>query len=146
MKDINSALRSHRKPAKPEFDQLIVVFNFNREISYRRLIEHRLIVNIPRTECGFCTSVSESAVIGRIFFWCDCAPCSTLQYWYLYSSRLLNIMKDDDWWRFLPLLLSLPRETLKEVLPLLRSSGNPQVEYIIRALRKWAKDNRVLLS
>uniref|UniRef100_A0A665XDF5 Intraflagellar transport protein 56 n=1 Tax=Echeneis naucrates TaxID=173247 RepID=A0A665XDF5_ECHNA len=38
------------------------------------------------------------------------------------------------------------KETLKEVVPLLRNSGNPQVEYIIRALRKWAKDNRVLLS
>uniref|UniRef100_A0AAQ5ZKE9 Intraflagellar transport protein 56 n=1 Tax=Amphiprion ocellaris TaxID=80972 RepID=A0AAQ5ZKE9_AMPOC len=38
------------------------------------------------------------------------------------------------------------KETLKEVLILLRNSGNPQVEYIIRALRKWAKDNRVLLS
>ncbi|KAK2816835.1 hypothetical protein Q5P01_025026 [Channa striata] len=38
------------------------------------------------------------------------------------------------------------KETLKEVMPLLRNSGNPQVEYIIRALRKWAKDNRVLLS
>ncbi|MEQ2264804.1 Intraflagellar transport protein 56 [Xenotaenia resolanae] len=39
-----------------------------------------------------------------------------------------------------------PKETLKEVLALLRNSGNPQVEYIIRILRKWAKDNRVLLS
>lgn len=39
-----------------------------------------------------------------------------------------------------------PRETLKEVLTLLRNSGNPQVEYIIRIMRKWAKDNRVLLS
>uniref|UniRef100_A0A7N8WRL6 Intraflagellar transport protein 56 n=1 Tax=Mastacembelus armatus TaxID=205130 RepID=A0A7N8WRL6_9TELE len=38
------------------------------------------------------------------------------------------------------------KETLKEVVPLLRNTGNPQVEYIIRALRKWAKDNRVLLS
>uniref|UniRef100_A0A8D0D3Q1 Intraflagellar transport protein 56 n=1 Tax=Sander lucioperca TaxID=283035 RepID=A0A8D0D3Q1_SANLU len=38
------------------------------------------------------------------------------------------------------------KETLKEVLSLLRNSGNPQVEYIIRVLRKWAKDNRVLLS
>ncbi|XP_056136266.1 intraflagellar transport protein 56 [Lampris incognitus] len=38
------------------------------------------------------------------------------------------------------------RETLKEVVPLLRNSGNPQVEYIIRTLRKWAKDNRVALS
>lgn len=38
------------------------------------------------------------------------------------------------------------RELLKDVIPLLQNSGNPQVEYIIRVLRKWAKDNRVLLS
>lgn len=38
------------------------------------------------------------------------------------------------------------REMLKEVIPLLQNSGNPQVEYIIRVLRKWAKDNRILLS
>ncbi|XP_056605626.1 intraflagellar transport protein 56 [Triplophysa dalaica] len=37
------------------------------------------------------------------------------------------------------------RETLKEVLPMLKNSGNPQVEYIIRIMKKWAKDNRVLL-
>lgn len=40
----------------------------------------------------------------------------------------------------------LSRETLKEVLPMLRSTGNPQVEYIIRILKKWAKDNRVAIS
>uniref|UniRef100_A0A8C8F4F6 Intraflagellar transport protein 56 n=1 Tax=Oncorhynchus tshawytscha TaxID=74940 RepID=A0A8C8F4F6_ONCTS len=38
-----------------------------------------------------------------------------------------------------------PREALREVLPLLRNTGNPQVEYIIRILKKWAKDNRVSL-
>ncbi|XP_061686761.1 intraflagellar transport protein 56 [Syngnathoides biaculeatus] len=38
------------------------------------------------------------------------------------------------------------KETLKEVVLLLRNSGNPQVEYIIRTMRKWAKDNRVFLS
>ena len=37
------------------------------------------------------------------------------------------------------------RESLKEVLPMLRSTGNPQVEYIIRIMKKWAKDNRVAL-
>ncbi|CAM4620852.1 unnamed protein product [Leuciscus chuanchicus] len=37
------------------------------------------------------------------------------------------------------------RDTLKEVLPMLRSTGNPQVEYIIRIMKKWAKDNRVAL-
>uniref|UniRef100_A0A8C5HQY2 Intraflagellar transport protein 56 n=1 Tax=Gouania willdenowi TaxID=441366 RepID=A0A8C5HQY2_GOUWI len=39
-----------------------------------------------------------------------------------------------------------PKERLKDVLVILRNSGNPQVEYIIRVMRKWAKDNRVLLS
>ncbi|XP_058493513.1 intraflagellar transport protein 56-like [Solea solea] len=39
-----------------------------------------------------------------------------------------------------------PKETLKEVVHLLQNSGNPQVEYIIRTLRKWAKDNGVILS
>ena len=53
MKDLNSALDSHRKPAKPQFYQLIVVVNFNRPISYQRLIENRLIVNIPTTDPNF---------------------------------------------------------------------------------------------
>ncbi|XP_062919426.1 intraflagellar transport protein 56 isoform X1 [Mobula hypostoma] len=38
-----------------------------------------------------------------------------------------------------------PKETLREVLHLLRNTGNPQVEYIIRTLKKWAKDNRVAI-
>uniref|UniRef100_A0A7N5JPD2 Intraflagellar transport protein 56 n=1 Tax=Ailuropoda melanoleuca TaxID=9646 RepID=A0A7N5JPD2_AILME len=36
-----------------------------------------------------------------------------------------------------------PKETLREVLHLLRSTGNTQVEYIIRIMKKWAKENRV---
>uniref|UniRef100_A0AC11AXA7 Intraflagellar transport 56 n=2 Tax=Caprinae TaxID=9963 RepID=A0AC11AXA7_SHEEP len=36
-----------------------------------------------------------------------------------------------------------PKETLREVLHLLRSTGNPQVEYIVRIMKKWAKENRV---
>ncbi|KAG8523320.1 Intraflagellar transport protein 56 [Galemys pyrenaicus] len=36
-----------------------------------------------------------------------------------------------------------PKETLREVLHLLRSTGNNQVEYIIRIMKKWAKENRV---
>ncbi|XP_032868995.1 intraflagellar transport protein 56 isoform X2 [Amblyraja radiata] len=38
-----------------------------------------------------------------------------------------------------------PKETMREVLHLLRNTGNPQVEYIIRTLKKWAKDNRVAI-
>uniref|UniRef100_A0A2K6GBR4 Intraflagellar transport protein 56 n=1 Tax=Propithecus coquereli TaxID=379532 RepID=A0A2K6GBR4_PROCO len=36
-----------------------------------------------------------------------------------------------------------PKDTLREVLHLLRSTGNTQVEYIIRIMKKWAKENRV---
>ena len=53
MKDINSALRSHRKPDKPELYQLNVVVDFNRVIYYLRLIENRLIVNIPKSHLNW---------------------------------------------------------------------------------------------
>uniref|UniRef100_A0A2K5EYL5 Intraflagellar transport protein 56 n=1 Tax=Aotus nancymaae TaxID=37293 RepID=A0A2K5EYL5_AOTNA len=36
-----------------------------------------------------------------------------------------------------------PKETLREVVHLLRSTGNTQIEYIIRIMKKWAKENRV---
>ncbi|XP_030646461.1 intraflagellar transport protein 56-like [Chanos chanos] len=39
-----------------------------------------------------------------------------------------------------------PRERLKEVVQWLTISGNPQVEYIMRILKKWAKDNRLSLD
>ncbi|XP_033109208.1 intraflagellar transport protein 56-like [Anneissia japonica] len=39
-----------------------------------------------------------------------------------------------------------PRETLRDILQILRNTGNPQVEYIIRAMKKWAKDNHVPIS
>ncbi|XP_029706127.1 intraflagellar transport protein 56-like isoform X1 [Takifugu rubripes] len=38
------------------------------------------------------------------------------------------------------------KETLKEVVLMLQNSGSPHAVYIIRILRKWAKENRVLLS
>ncbi|KAK3705828.1 hypothetical protein QZH41_011522 [Actinostola sp. cb2023] len=39
-----------------------------------------------------------------------------------------------------------PRETLRDVLQILRNTANPQVEYIIRTMKKWAKENRVPVS
>ncbi|XP_038074755.1 intraflagellar transport protein 56-like [Patiria miniata] len=39
-----------------------------------------------------------------------------------------------------------PRETLRDILQILRNTGNPQMEYIIRVMKKWAKDNRVPVS
>ncbi|XP_012984831.3 intraflagellar transport protein 56 [Melopsittacus undulatus] len=35
------------------------------------------------------------------------------------------------------------KETLREVLHLLKSTGNSEVEYIVRVMKKWAKENRV---
>ena len=35
------------------------------------------------------------------------------------------------------------RETLRDVINMLRNTSNPQVEYIIRTMKKWAKDNLV---
>ncbi|NWS71789.1 IFT56 protein, partial [Crotophaga sulcirostris] len=35
------------------------------------------------------------------------------------------------------------KETLREILHLLKSTGNSQVEYIVRVMKKWAKENRV---
>ncbi|PFX17839.1 intraflagellar transport protein 56-like [Stylophora pistillata] len=39
-----------------------------------------------------------------------------------------------------------PKETLRDVLQILRNTGNPQVEYIIRTMKKWAKENRFPVS
>ena len=36
-----------------------------------------------------------------------------------------------------------PQDTLREVLTLLKNTANPQVEYICRVIKKWAKENRV---
>lgn len=36
-----------------------------------------------------------------------------------------------------------PKEYLRDVIAMLRNTSNPQVEYIIRTMRKWAKDNHV---
>ncbi|XP_064640479.1 intraflagellar transport protein 56-like isoform X6 [Lineus longissimus] len=38
-----------------------------------------------------------------------------------------------------------PRETLRDVVVMLRNTGNPQVEYILRVIKKWAKENRIPL-
>ncbi|KAK6169105.1 hypothetical protein SNE40_020221 [Patella caerulea] len=35
------------------------------------------------------------------------------------------------------------REMLRDVINMLRNTSNPQVEYIIRTMKKWAKDNMV---
>ena len=36
-----------------------------------------------------------------------------------------------------------PKELLMDVLTMLRNTSNPQVEYIIRIIKKWGNENRV---
>jgi intraflagellar transport protein 56 len=35
------------------------------------------------------------------------------------------------------------RQTLADVVSILRNTSNPQVENMIKIIKKWAKDNRV---
>ena len=35
------------------------------------------------------------------------------------------------------------KETLREVLSMLKSSRNPQVEYLARVMKKWARENGI---
>jgi intraflagellar transport protein 56 len=36
-----------------------------------------------------------------------------------------------------------PRETLREILLLLRNTSSPQAESMVKVMRKWARDNKV---
>ena len=47
---------------------------------------------------------------------------------------------------FTEIFLVLNRETLKEVLMILRNTANPQVEYIVRTMKKWGKEQRMNLQ
>ncbi|EKX51995.1 hypothetical protein GUITHDRAFT_157180 [Guillardia theta CCMP2712] len=39
-----------------------------------------------------------------------------------------------------------PKDSLPEMIEMLRSTSNPQVEYLLRTVKKWAKDNGVALG
>jgi len=39
-----------------------------------------------------------------------------------------------------------PKESLREILTILKGTANPQVEYIMRTMKRWAKDNRVPIN
>ena len=39
-----------------------------------------------------------------------------------------------------------PKDGLQEIVQLLQNTADPSVEYIIRTMRKWAKENRVPLT
>lgn len=37
------------------------------------------------------------------------------------------------------------RQSLADIVQLLKNTSNPQVEQIVKVMKKWAKDNRVTL-
>ena len=37
------------------------------------------------------------------------------------------------------------RQSLADIVHLLKNTSNPQVEQIVKVMKKWAKDNRVTL-
>eukprot|EP00741_Cyanophora_paradoxa_P016143 tig00000042_g15583.t1 len=39
-----------------------------------------------------------------------------------------------------------PKDSLRDVLAMLRNTSNPQVEYFIRIMKKWAKDNNLKMQ
>jgi intraflagellar transport protein 56 len=41
------------------------------------------------------------------------------------------------------LLFFLYRDKLREAIQLLRTTNNPQIQYLVRTMKKWAKDNTV---
>lgn len=51
-----------------------------------------------------------------------------------------------DYCSLMTLFYNFDRETLREILMLLRNTNNPQVEYIIRTMSKWGKENKILFS
>ena len=38
------------------------------------------------------------------------------------------------------------RDDLQDVLTMIRNTSNPQVEYIVRIVKKWAKDNNIKIQ
>lgn len=48
---------------------------------------------------------------------------------------------DEAWWG-----KQESRESLREIALMLRNTTNPQVEYIMRTFKKWAKDNGIKLG
>ena len=36
-----------------------------------------------------------------------------------------------------------PKDSLRDVLSMLRNTSNPQVEYLVRTIQKWCKQNGV---
>jgi len=39
-----------------------------------------------------------------------------------------------------------PKDSLRDVLSMLRNTSNPQVEYFIKIMKKWAKENGVKVA
>lgn len=47
------------------------------------------------------------------------------------------------YFKYTIILLSFNRETLREILLLLRNTSSPQADTMVKVMRKWAKENNI---
>ena len=79
---------------------------------------------------------------------------------FLYAAKAFDVLErldpNPEYWEgkrgacvgaFQMVIATKEREdVLKEVLSMLKSSRNPQVEYLQRVMKRWARDNDVIVS
>jgi intraflagellar transport protein 56 len=79
---------------------------------------------------------------------------------FLYSAKAFDVLErldpDPEYWEGkrgacvgvfqLVVAGKAAKEDLRDVLAMVRNTSNPQVEYMIRVIRKWAKENNVKIS
>ena len=82
---------------------------------------------------NFCVAVFENCAENMVTIITSCIFRTHISGLYHRVNLFINIFY--EWFRF--------RETLRDVVQMLRNTGNPQVEYIVRVMKKWAKENRV---
>ncbi|KAJ3316098.1 Intraflagellar transport protein 56 [Boothiomyces sp. JEL0838] len=77
---------------------------------------------------------------------------------YFYSAKAFDVLErldpNPEYWEgkrgacvgaFKQCLTDQPKEHIREIISLLRNSSNPQVEYIIRVMKNYMKENRIAI-
>lgn len=79
---------------------------------------------------------------------------------FLYSAKAFDVLErldpDPEYWEgkrgacvgVFQLMIAgkESRENLQDVLTMVRNTSNPQVEYLVRIIKKWCKDNNIKIT